>query len=217
MLRDLLDYIRMKYFHYKGITALMKGKYDKAYEWLQRVLMISNTTVYQYDMGIILLSLYQYEEAIDYLHKVLKAVPNNEMALLAYAQSQMMLRNWDLAIESFKHLLEQHPTNVAYLKYLTVAENPVEREKNVCARELLNKAQTEVSNHHLIEALDHLKQAESFDPQNPQIPNNIGAVMISLGRSYQEILEYFEKALLLDPQNQKIKRNIIFISHKLKK
>jgi tetratricopeptide (TPR) repeat protein len=217
MLKDFFDYIKLNYYHYKGITAMMKGKYQKAYQWLQKVLMISNTAVYQYDMGIILLSLFKYEEASDYLHKVLAVVPDNEMALLAYAQSQLMIRNWDNALESYTRLSTKHPTNISYQRSLALVQDPVAREKNVCASELTHLAQTEVENHNLLEALDHLKQAESFDPQNAQIPNNIGAILISLGRSYEEILSYFEKALSLDPENLKIKKNIIFLRHKMKK
>ncbi|HNX00893.1 MAG TPA: tetratricopeptide repeat protein [Candidatus Cloacimonadota bacterium] len=217
MLKDLFDYFRMKYYHYKGITCMMKGKYQKAYNWMQKVLMIANTTVHQYDMGIILLSLLKYEDAASYLHKVLSAVPDNEMALLAYAQTQLMLRNWDEAMQCYRKLSEQHPTNISYQKYLVMIEDPIQREKNVCAKELVNQAQAEVENRHLIEALEHLKEAESFDPSNPQIPNNIGAILISLERPYEEILSYFEKALSLDPENERIKRNIIFLRHKLKK
>lgn len=217
MLRDFLDYIKLKYFHYKGITSMMKGRYTQAYEWMQKVLLIANTTVYQYDMGIILLSLCRYEDAADYLHKVLDAVPDNEMALLAYAQCLMMLRNWSKAEECYVKLAEQHPTNISYQKYVETVQNPLLREKSVCSRELVNKAQEEVESRHLIEALEHLKEAESFDPSNPQIPNNIGAVLISLGRPYEEIILYFEKALSLDPENVRIKRNIIYLRQKMKK
>ncbi len=216
MLKDLLDYIMLKFFHYKGIMALVKGRYVKAYHWMQKVLMISNTPEYQYDMGIILLSLYKYEEAVDYLHKVLIAVPDNEIALLAYAQSQSMLRHWEEATESFTHLAAQHPTNLSYQRYLELVRNSIKREKNICARELVNLAQTEVEKGQLNEALTHLREAEAFDPQNPQIPNNIGAILISLKRSNEEILDHFEKALSLDPENEKIKRNIVYFRHKMK-
>jgi tetratricopeptide (TPR) repeat protein len=217
MLRDFFDYMKLKYFHYKGVTAMMKGKYEKAYNWMQKALMISNTAVYQYDMGIILLSLFKYEQASNYLRKVLSAVPDNEIALLAYAQSQLMLRSWEQAIETYSQLTKQHPTNVSYQRYLQMIQDPVEREKNVCAKELIHKAQVEVEKHQLIDALNHLTEAESFDPTNSQIPNNIGAILISLGRSYDEILSYFEKALSLEPESEKIKRNIIFLRHKMKK
>jgi tetratricopeptide (TPR) repeat protein len=217
MLRDFFDYVKLNYYHYKGITAMMKGKYVKAYQWLQKVLMISNTAVYQYDMGIILLSLFKYEEASDYLHKVLTVVPDNEMALLAYAQSQLMLRNWENALNSYTSLSSQHPTNISYQKTLHVVKDPVLREKHVCASELVHLAQQEVEERDLSGALEHLREAESFDPLNPQIPNNIGAILISLGRPYEEILGYFEKALSLDPENLKIKKNIIYLRQKLKK
>lgn len=56
------------------------------------------------------------------------------------------------------------------------------------------------------EALFRFHQAETLDPQNARVLNNLGVAYEATG-DYQEALGYYQRALKLDPNNRELRAN----------
>ena len=68
--------------------------------------------------------------------------------------------------------------------------------------ELLEKGKHLLFEGNFEDALSHFEQAQVLEPKNPEIWNQKGATLRSLGR-YDEALECFNKSLELDPTDKR--------------
>ncbi len=195
---------------------MVKGMVEKAYTYFQKALLIENSLNNTFNVAIALMTLNRYSEADKYLAKIMAEEEPTEIVLLAAAECSLMLRNWDEAEKHYQNLAVQHPQKWEYQNYLKIVRDPVRKEKYVLSKEFFNAAQLSTQKKDFRTAFEQLKEAEKIDPENPNIVNNIGSVMLMLGYNLTDISPYFERAVMLAPDNERYKKNLLYIKHKMK-
>lgn len=214
MIFDYINKFREKYNQQRGQRYLSRGIRDKAYKCFEKALLLNNDYVNQFNMALVLISMNKHNEAISLLEKVLEKYPDNELVLTTLAESYMILRNWDQAIERYMQLNDEHPKHSLYIRNLNRAKDVVGREKYVRSRELFFKGMELLDEQKYDESLAMLNEALELDPDNAIINNTIGHIMLMAQKKNEEIIPYFEKAVLLSPQNENYKRNLAQIKSK---
>lgn len=208
MLKEYINNFREKYYQNRGQRHLSRGNKDKAYQCFQKALLIDSNYINLYNMGLVLITMNQHKHALEYLEKVRKQFPENEVVLTTLAETYTLLRNWDEVISIYQGLKNEHPDFELYKKNLVRSKDPVAREKYARSRELFFKGMTEQENKQLNQAIDSLKEAIELDPENAMLYNTIGITMMMAGKSKAEITPYFEKAVQLSPKNEGYKHNL---------
>lgn len=204
----IIEYYRQNYYRKKGQRLLVKGEIEKAYPYLEKALMLEDSPANIYNFALALLAMKRYQEAENYLQKILKSYPENELASLTLAELYMQQREWERAEELFTKLAEYHPANQNYQKYLVRIKDPAGREQYIKAKELLNESQRLLGKKEIKEALKTLLEAEKCDPENPYIQNNLGYFYLLLEKNPKKALTFFQKAYQLEPENPKFRENL---------
>ena len=206
---SIIRTFREKYYLLRGQRFLMKGNPEKAYFYFQKAVFLGGSDQVHYSMGLCLVSMNRYQEAEHFLKKAVDKFPENDLVLVTYAECMLMQRKWEQARGIFEKLCELN--NSKYAKYLSVAIDPIKRDKYVAAKESFNEAQKAINNRDFESALTLLQKAYELDNHNAYVVNNIGSVMLSLGKPLKEVYGYFEKAVVIDPDNQKFRQNLLYV------
>jgi len=214
---NLVEHIRQNYFRKRGQKLLVQGKPEKAYLYLEKALMLEDNPGNLYNLALALLAMRRFAEAENYLKKILSSYPENELATLTLAELYMQQRDWDQAKELLAKLVEFHPTNKNYQKYLERISDPPKRENYIKAKELLNESQRLLGKKDIKEALKTLLEAEKCDPENPYIQNNLGYFYLMLEKQPKKALTYFQKAYQLEPENPKFRQNLYQVRKQIRK
>ncbi len=208
MLKEYFNNFREKYYQNRGQRHLSRGKKEKAYQCFQKALLLDSNYINLYNMGLVLITMNQHRLSLEYLEKVRKQFPENEVVLTTLAETYTILREWDEVIAIYQGLKNEHPDFELYKNNLARSKDPVAREKYACSRELFFKGMAEQENKQLNQAIDTFKEAIDLDPENAMLYNTIGITMMMAGKSKNEISPFFEKAVLLSPKNEGYKHNL---------
>ena len=104
----------------RGQKLLSKGKIEKAYSIFQQVVLLDDSHENLFNLALALMSLHKYSDAEEYLQKVYKILPSNEMNMLTLAECSLMQQKWEQAIELYEELSENNPRNESYNNYLSL-------------------------------------------------------------------------------------------------
>ncbi|MFO7897233.1 MAG: tetratricopeptide repeat protein [Candidatus Cloacimonadales bacterium] len=200
----------------KGKKQITEGKLEKAHACFQKAVILNNSTDNLFYLGLSLMSLARFEEARKYFADIQEKNPENELNLLSLAECNMMLRDWLAAERNYQQLTQQFPNNQPYQEYLQRSQDVVYREKYVISRELFAQAERALFAKDKAKALAYLLEAEQYNPNNPNILNNIGSLLM-LQKKYQEAFPYIERAVTISPNNQKFQDSYQRIKRKLRK
>ncbi|NQV18770.1 MAG: tetratricopeptide repeat protein [Armatimonadetes bacterium] len=215
-MKILSDNYKEKKYRKKGIRFLNKRKLENAYECFLKSISINDSTENNFNLALSLMSLNRYLEAEKYFRKVHEQFPENEINSLALAECLLMQKKWKNSEKIYAELVKRNLGSKVYTKYLKRAKDVVAREKYVKSKELFESAQNELQKKNNDKALKKLKEAAEFDPENPNIMNNIGSILISR-KMFSEAYGYFEKAVILAPNNKKFQKNVLLAKMKLRK
>ncbi len=212
----MFNNIKIKRLRKKGQKLLTNGYPELAMKKFRKVLLLDSSSENQFNLGLALLSSYNYLEAENFFRMVMESHPGNQLNLVSLAEALIMQKKWDNAKIILNDLIQIAPNNVVFDKHLNMVENVVSREKYVKSRELMKKAELEQQNKNFTDALILLQEALEFDPKNALILNNIGSVYQKL-KNYQEAYNHIEQAHVLDPNNKNYRRNLVEIKKELRK
>lgn len=148
----------------------------------------------------------QNDKAYNTLEQWLKKHPNDEIAMMAFAEEQLLAGRLRDAQKYYEALLEKHPeqgsllNNLAYIyfntgndKALSFAEQAQKRQPDLATTNdtlgwiLVNKNQAD-------QGLHYLRNAQSRAAQNPEIRYHIAVALDRLQRK-QEAIQELEQAL----------------------
>ena len=200
----------------QGQNYLIRGKYRKALECFQKAILLEDSSENLFNLALAFIALKKFEQAEKYLEKIHLNYPDNEINSLSLADCYLRQRKWKKAINIYKELVEKNPRNKSYKKYLTRAEDVVDREKYINGRELFDQAQLESEKKNHQSAADLLLQALEYTPDDPNLLNNLAFALMKL-KKYSPAYKYIERALQLSPHNEKIKKNLLAIKRKLRR
>ena len=213
-MKSIILNLKEKRYRKKGQFLLSKGKTKKAFLYFQNALILNDSTENIFNFALSLMSLFKYKEAEVYLRKVYEKFPENEINSLALAECLLMQKKWKETEKIYQTLLEKNPDSTTYKKYQLLIQDVTLREKHVLAKESFNRAFNEINNKNLDQALVSLKKAEQFIPDDVNILNNIGSILLKT-KKYLEAYKYFEKAITLAPKNKKIQKNFYLVKRKI--
>lgn len=215
-MKGFFDLLKVKRLRSKGQKLLVAGKFEKAFFYFQKALLLDGSFENMYNFALCRMGMGKYAEAQNYFEKIYAEFPGNEMNLLTMAECLLMQKKWQEAIAKFQQLMKLNSRSETYQKYLSLANDEVEREKYVSSKILLSKATEALHQKKDEEALNFLIEADETFPGNANILNNIGSIYM-LMKKYKNAYKYFSEALKYDKNNQKIKNNILAARRKIKK
>ena len=212
----MLNKLNEKRLIRRGKKLITQGKLEKAHLCFQKAVVLDNSTDNLFYLGLSLMSLSRFAEAKKYFTDIHEQNPENELNLLSLAECNMMQRDWLAAQRNYQQLCKLFPNNNAYQEYLKRSEDVVYREKYVVSRELFAQAERALFAKDKSQALEHLLEAEQYNPDNPNILNNIGSLLM-LQKRYDEAFPYIEKAVNIAPHNEKFKESFQRIKQKIRR
>ncbi len=196
----------------KGQKYLVKGFYHKAFRIFQKVLLLDDAPENIFNLAITLMSLGNYPEAENYLQKVYKKFPENELNILSLAECNLMQKKWEKAKKLYDKLQAVNPNKKFYLHYQEIAYDPAVREKYVTLRLLINQADKAIQKKNKKSALTFLEQCEEYLLSEPNLLHSIGVLYYQL-KNYKKARSFLAEAVKLDNSNsayKKILRKVIF-------
>ncbi|GMO18235.1 MAG: tetratricopeptide repeat protein [Spirochaetaceae bacterium] len=125
-------------FFAMGTAYYELGKFAEAEKWFAKASAIKKTmNASEYNLGRIAFETKRYEEALRHFEKLVKADPQNVMALKAAAYTEIMRENYTKADEYYKRVLELEPESAdeGYNRALVLYKMKKYNE----AEEILNK------------------------------------------------------------------------------
>jgi len=212
----MLNILNEKRLIRNGKKLLTGGKLEKAFGHFEKAVMLNNSINNRFYLGLSMMSLSQFTEAKKIFADIQKEESKNELNLLSLAECNMMLRKWLEAENIYHDLCKLFPNNKPYQEYYTRSQDVVYREKYVIAREIFAKAEKSLFAKDKKAALNHLLEAEQYNPTNPTILNNIGSLYMLL-KEYEKAYPYMEKAISISPNNKRFQDSFKQIKRKLRK
>lgn len=161
-----------------------------------------------------------------YYIKAYDLEPDNIQVLQKMTDLYMQLEKYTLAEESLKMMLKVEPTNLIALNdygLLLLKEKKYPEAKLILERVIVKKAEWKAYNGlgiianlqgDMKQAEFLFKKADSIFPNSPEILNNVGFSLFSLGE-LNEALLYYNKALQINPDFKKALYNYALLEARL--
>jgi len=154
--------------NYVARVYFQEGKFDKSKEIYERLLSRnSNDKDTLYNLGVVMYKLGDLNKAEEYLLKVINLDPTYESAL-----------------------------NLLRVIYKQLGKEDKIKEIPLNDKVYVQKGLEAYNNKNYSIAIEYFKKALSYNPNSPEIMNNIGACLFMLNK-YDEAIAWFKKALEL--------------------
>lgn len=196
---------------------LLKGKFEKAYQIFQKALLIENNFQNIYNLALVLITKEEYQEAEAYLKKLDDNFYDNEIFVLTLCKVFLMQRKWTEAKQTLDNFQKKFTGSRALKNLSLTVGDGVKREKYVRGHELNIEAKKETDKKNLEKALELYHEALELIPDDGYIANNLGSVMLLMGKKPEEAAKYFEMACKIEPQNRKFQQNLYYVKVRIKK
>jgi hypothetical protein len=157
-----------------------EGRHDDFLKGIEKIVRKGeNNRITLFLMGIVLLNLERYEEALDLLDETLDIDPHNAGVLYVRGIVLLNLERYEEALDAFDKALGINPDDLTFWMGKGNAFGNLKRYK---------------------EALDAFDKALDINPQNAEAWSGKGQALNFLER-YKEALDAFDKARDINPQN----------------
>jgi tetratricopeptide (TPR) repeat protein len=208
--------IRADALRKRGQKLLVKSEYRKAEKCFRKALDIADNIENRFNLALTLLSRMQLAEAEKLFVQIAGEYPENEINLLVLFETYILQEKWQSARQQIAKLHEKFPESRQFRDLHEMAGDVTRREKYRQVK-LLSHAATELARQkNFTEALAEFQQALQFMPDNAELLNNTGSVLMEMGE-YQKAFACYEKALAQEPANQTVQRNLARAKSKLRK
>ena len=194
-------------FRKEAQRHLLYGKRRKALALFSTLYQWAPTTENQFNLALCRMNLREYEPAIDLLQPVHNLIPDQLFAGITYAQCLMLAKRFKEAEEVYQRLFSINPENNLLKLLITLAQDPVGRDKYVSSLDFQYQASLLQEEKQLKESLDLLLKAVELTPEDAALHNNIGALKLKLKYPLQEVMTCFAIAMKLSPDSDRYKRN----------
>lgn len=175
-----------------GVIASRVGKSDKAIDLIRDAISLSPyVALYHNHLGLVYLSLNQYNEAIAAFDRAINLDPNAFRAIANKANVYVKQDKLDLACDLLEEVLRRSP-GLAEVRY--------------------NLANTLRQQGKLPEAIAHYEQAIRDNPKLSEPYNNLGNALEKVGQ-VPEAVHHYRRAIERNPQNWKAYSNLICALH----
>ena len=213
------------YRHYeRGNELRGDGLFEEAIaEYLQALETERTSTRVNNNMGLCLVRLGRYAEAVEYYHAALELFPNDPRSVTIYGNLGFALaaqRKYDEAIEQYSRALELDPSNLMVHTNMAVAlanqgrpdeaiqwcQRAIEidptsaRAHYTLGRMFYDKWQASRDGTNLVRAMEHWRRTIEIDPDYITAYSSMGVATAALG-DVDGAIELYEQALAINPQH----------------
>ncbi|MFC1887650.1 tetratricopeptide repeat protein [Candidatus Cloacimonadota bacterium] len=210
----MLNKLKEKYYRRRGQKYLSSRQSSKARKFLLKSFELNDSAENMFNLALSYMSLFQYQEAENYLRRIYVLHPENEINILAYIESLLMQRKWSDLEQIIADQHKNFSSSNSFNKYADIINNPVEREKYTASKEKIMTGFQQLDKGNKEDALQDFLKAVDYFEKDPALLQNIGLLYFDTEK-FDQAYKFFEKALTILPGELQLQKLLIKTKKKL--